>query len=133
RQLRDESRALFSAHTQDKERLKELARYLDVFDSSRDAMLVMDQQGSILFANPTAARLSHRAAGQLIGLSFDELTAERDRPRAKEIVRLLRERETPGPVDLLLAAPAPVTIVSVNFSRVLGESEAILATMRDVS
>lgn len=133
RQLRDESRVLFSAHTQDKERLKELARYLDVFDSSRDAMLVMDQQGSILFANPTAARLSHRAAGQLIGLSFDELTADRDRPRAEEIVRLLRERETPGPVDLLLAAPAPVTIVSVNFSRVLGESEAILATMRDVS
>src|SRR5690606_15711072 len=60
RELRDEARALFSAHSQDEAKLKELTRYLEIFESSRDAMLVMDESGKVLFANPMAAQLSHQ-------------------------------------------------------------------------
>ncbi|MCH2108130.1 MAG: PAS domain S-box protein [Polyangiaceae bacterium] len=39
-------------------RLEELGRYVDFFESSRDALLVINQKGRILYANQAALRLS---------------------------------------------------------------------------
>lgn len=133
RQLRDEGRSLFSAYTRDKEKLKELSRYLEVFDSSRDAMLVMDREMRILFANPMATLLSQRQADQLIGSSFTELIQPDQLNEAKQIIAALGTEKAPSPVDFCIRKPTAETIASINFSLVVGESDAILATMRDVT
>ncbi len=131
--LRDETRALFSAHRRDKKRLEELSRYLDLFESARDAMVVTDRAGEILFANPMAAQLTHRPAHGLLGTSVQSLFSDEDAAGIQEILAGWKRGAFPGGVDLVVRPPAPRTIVSVNFSCVLGEGETVLATMRDVT
>lgn len=131
--LRDETRALFSAHRRDKQRLEELSRYLDLFESAKDAMVVMDRAGEILFANPTAARLTRRPASELLGLNLLSLFSEDDEASVKGVLSGFSRGAYPVGVDLTLRSPAPKTVASVNFSCVLGEGETVLATMRDVT
>lgn len=131
--LRDETRALSSAHTRDAEKLKELAKYLDVFESSRDALLVTDQGGLILFANPRAEALTHRPCSELIGQPLDELFRGQDRRAVRHVIYGFEDGNFPAGLDFTLAPPAPKTIASVDFSRVLGPSAAVLTTMRDVT
>lgn len=133
RKLRDESRALFSAHTRDTERVKELSRYLEVFDSARDAMLVVDHSGKILFANPRTATLTERGAHELIGASIELLFKTKDSDAARVLLNGFSGGTFPAGIDFKLAEPAPRTIVSVDTSPVLGESGAVLVTMRDVT
>lgn len=132
RRLRDESRALFSAHTHDREKLRELSRYLDVFDSAREAMIVCDQAGRVLFVNPCAAELSHREASSLLGTSLVDLFSKDDKGRVKAVVSEFARGSYPVGIDLRVAPPAPDIVASVNFAHMLGE-EAILVTMRDVT
>lgn len=131
--LRDETRALSSAHSEDEKRLKELSRYLDIFESSRDAMLVMDRAGRVLFANPTAAQLTHRDAPGLVGVSLEDLLEPEDRAVALDLIQGFQRRSYPSGIDFSLATARRKTIACVNFSEVLGEGNAVLATMRDVT
>ncbi len=133
RKLRDESRALFSAHTRDREKLRELSRYLDVFESAREAMLVCDLKGSVLFANPQAGALTQRAAQSIAGASIVQLVSDDDRERMARLTEGFESGDFPTGLDFYLAEPAGDTVVSVNFSRVLGEGGAVLVTMRDVT
>ena len=131
--LRDETRALFSAHTQDEKRLKELSRYFDIFESSRDAMLVMSRAGNVLFANPTATELTQREGNELVGTSLVDLLEPSDRPVALDLIDGFQRGSYPSGIDFSLATPRAPTIACVNFSGVLGEGDAVLATMRDVT
>ena len=131
--LRDETRALFSAHTQDEKRLKELSRYFDIFESSRDAMLVMSRAGDVLFANPTATELTQREGNELVGTSLVDLLEPTDRPVALDLIDGFQHGSYPSGIDFSLATPRARTIACVNFSGVLGEGDAVLATMRDVT
>jgi PAS domain S-box-containing protein len=133
RKLRDESRALFSAHTRDREKLKEFGKYLDVFESAREAMLVCGAEGRVLFANPQAAALTRREAHSVVSVGLVDLFAAEDRTRIETLVEGFRQETYPAGLDFCLAHPASGSIVSVNFSRVLGEGEAVLVTMRDVT
>lgn len=133
RKLRDEGRALFSAHARDQEKLKQLEKYLDVFESAREAMLVCDGEGRVLFANPQAAALSKREAPNFVSIRLVEFFAPEDRQRTAKVVEDFRRNIYPAGLDFRLSSPANGTIVSANFARVLGEGEAVLVTMRDVT
>lgn len=133
RKLRDESRALFSAQTRDREKLKELSRYLDVFESAREAMLVCDGEGRVLFANPQAEALTQTEAQAFVNAQLLKIFAPEEGKRAEALVLGFQQNLYPAGVDFRLADPAKGTIVSANFARVLGEGEAVLVTMRDVT
>ncbi|HXS18477.1 MAG TPA: PAS domain S-box protein, partial [Polyangiaceae bacterium] len=135
RELRDEARALFFAHTRDEQRLKELSRYFDVFESSRDAMLVMDDHGRILFANPMAAHLTHQQRQQLVGVSLLDLTDPREHPALRDVVAGFSAGQYPSGLDFRLAAQPQTDAITVcvNFSEILGNNRAVLATLRDVT
>jgi len=138
RELRDEARALFSAHTRDEQKLKELSRYLDIFESSRDAMLVMDEVGKILFANPMAAHLAHRQLSQLVGTSLVELVTDKDTVAIVEVLEGFEHGQYPAGLDFRmrgggLDSSRGITTVCVNFSAMPGKNRAVLATLRDVS
>jgi PAS domain S-box-containing protein len=53
--------------------------YRHIIESSPDAMVVTDQQGLILMANPKAHLTFGYAAGELLGLCADQLVAEQHR------------------------------------------------------
>jgi PAS domain S-box-containing protein len=137
RELRDEARALFSAHSQDEAKLKELTRYLEIFESSRDAMLVMDESGKVLFANPMAAQLSHQPLHVLVGASLVDLVAEKDGPAVREVLFGFSHGQYPAGLDLGMRpgcdSSRALTTVSVNFSAMPGNNRAVLATLRDVT
>ncbi len=116
-------------------KLRELARYLDFFESSADAMLVMDHRGLILFANPTAAQLTGVEEGKLVGMSFDQLVDRGSRRLAQEIIHAFPEGNYPVGVDFSLQGKGgtPGRLASVNFSLVIRENDAVLCAMRDVT
>ena len=60
-------------------------RYRGVFQSATDALLVVDQEGRIVGANPAAHRMHRYAAGQLAGVSVPELVTESARPLYRQI------------------------------------------------
>ncbi len=132
-ELRNEARALFSAHTHNELRLKELTRYFSIFESSRDAMLVTDRAGKILFANPMAADLTGRAISALVGTALLDLLDAGDEEVGLELVRGFDNEQYPSGLDLHLNVSGNQVLVSANFSGVLGENEAVLVTMRDVT
>lgn len=138
RELRDEARALFSAHSRDEEKLKELTRYLEIFESSRDAMLVMDESGRVLFANPMAAHLAHRPLNVLVGAGLVELVSEKDKLAVRDVLDGFCRGQYPAGLDLGMIAAGgdstrALTTVSVNFSAMPGTNRAVLATLRDVT
>ena len=45
------------------------AQYRSIFESTSDALLILDQDGRIIEANPAACRLYGYSRGELIGLS----------------------------------------------------------------
>ena len=115
-------------------RMRELGRYLDFFESSADAMLVMDRAGVVLFANPTAALLTGISASALVGMTLDQLVARSAGRLAKEVIAGFPEGRYPVGVDFPLNPGAgPSRLACVNFSLVVRETDAVLATMRDVT
>ncbi len=123
----------------DKARVAELSRYLAFFESARDAMLVMNLEGTILFANPVASQLTGRPAGTLVGKSFHELLDPAARALAREVINDFSRGLYPAGVDFQLArheqdgVALSGRLVSVNFSGVTRETNAVLAAMRDVT
>ena len=55
--------------------------YRTLYEAYPDALLLVDADGRIVLANPAALRLLGYDAGQLLGLSVDELVPEAIRPR----------------------------------------------------
>ncbi len=133
RQLRDETRALSSAQSKDQKKLLELSKYFDIFESARDPMIVMDHAGQILFANPGAAQLTQRTTQELVGASLVDLLKAEQRGAALDIIGGFQRGSFPTGIDFLLNGPESQTIACLNFSEILGKSEAVLATMRDVT
>lgn len=119
--------------------ITELSRYLAFFESSRDAMLVMDLSGKVLFANPVAAHLTGYASGRLVGRRFEELIDSSAGALAQDVVAAFSLGKYPVGVDLPLrqrtddGTVVKRRLVSVNFSCVMRETNAVLAAIRDVT
>lgn len=115
-------------------RLAALSRYFDVFESSADAMLVMQSDGTILFANPSLLALVGCESKDIIGRHFSSLFATHALDRAGQIVRSFADGEFPVLVDFPIErrSGSPRT-VSISFSEIASENDAVLASMRDVT
>lgn len=115
-------------------RLAALSRYFDVFESSADAMLVMQSDGTILFANPSLLTLVGGESKDIVGRHFSSLFPSQALDRAGQIVRRFADGEFPVLVDFPIQNPSGLTrIVSISFSEIASENDAVLASMRDVT
>lgn len=115
-------------------RLAALSRYFDVFESSADAMLVMQDDGTILFANPSLLSLVGYESKDIVGRHFSSLFPAQVLERAQQIVRRFAQGEFPVLVDFpIQSRSGSARIVSVSFSEIASESDAVLASMRDVT
>ncbi|HMI88847.1 MAG TPA: PAS domain S-box protein [Polyangiaceae bacterium] len=132
--LRDQTQQITFALFEAERRLKTLQRYADFFESAADGIVVIDSEGKLLFANPSARDITGHSEGDLIGATLGHLIVEEDRERAHAIRLGFAQGIYPLGLDIKLRKKdGSVVLLSVNTSSVLREENAILFTFRDVT
>jgi len=132
--LRDQSRRSRFAHFEAEKRVKSLQRYLDIFDSSADGIVVIDAAGRVLFCNPAACGIVRRTAQNLRSSDFSRLLYKDGRRRFDKLRKSFAHGEYPHNVDLAIRTPAGERrILSVSFNSTLGEDSGIIVSFRDVT
>ena len=132
--LRDQTRQMTHARVEAERRVQLFQRYADFFESAAEGMVVIDRPGRILFTNPRAREITGYSETELMSSRIDQLLSPHERGRAGRLLRGFRDGVYPRGVDLELRTHGgqPITI-SVSFSSVLHEDNAILFTFRDVT
>lgn len=132
--LRDETRISATARVEAEHRVQLFQKYADFFESAADGMMVVDRCGSVLFANPRAREITGYSESELMNLTLEALCDTSEVARVKRLLHGFRESVFPRGVDLLIhTRNAEQTILSVSFSRVLHDDDAIVLGFRDVT
>lgn len=132
--LRDETQQSAHARVEAERRVQLFQRYADFFESAADGMVVIDREGRVLFANPRAREITGFTETELVNLRFDALLAGQERERAARLLRGFSEGVYPRGVDLNINTKSAEQItISVSFSSVLHEDNAVLFSFRDVT
>jgi PAS domain S-box-containing protein len=132
--LREETRESAFARVEAERRVQLFQRYADIFESAADGMVVIDRSGRLLFANPRAREITGFSESELTQMTFESLLGSGDGDRARRLLRGFGQAVYPRGVDVEIRTKddEPVTL-SVSFSSVLHEDNAILFTFRDVT
>jgi PAS domain S-box-containing protein len=132
--LREETRENAFARVEAERRVQLFQRYADIFESAADGMVVIDRSGRVLFANPRAREITGFSESELTQSTFESLLGGGDAERARRLLRGFGQGVYPRGVDVQIRTrdDEPVTL-SVSFSSVLHEDNAILFTFRDVT
>jgi len=132
--LRDQTQQITYARYEAERRMRAMQRYADFFESIDDGVIVMDDEGQLLFANPRAKQLTGYGEADLTGMKLTSVVFEEDRDKARRIREGLGRREFPRNVDLRIRRKdGEVRIFSLTYSSVLHEEGAVLLTLRDVT
>ncbi len=133
-ELRKEKEENVEAREEAEHRMQLFQRYRDFFESAADGIVVMDQAGRILFANPRAREITGFSETDLAEVNINEVLPLEEQKKALRLVRGFRESIYPQGVDVRIKRKQGQEIVlSVNFSSVLREEGAVLFTFRDVT
>jgi len=132
--LRDETQQSTFARVEAERRVQLFQRYADFFESAADGMVVVNREGHVLFANPRAREITGFSETDFMGMKLDELLVENERQRAQRLLRGFTEGVYPRGVDFQVnTARGEPIIISVSFSSVLHEENAVLFSFRDVT
>jgi len=133
-ELRDESRASKTARVEAEQQMRSLERYWDLFMSASDGMVVIDHEGKTLFANPRATEILGYSESELRARNAATLVVREERARLVQIRRGFLAGSFPANLDLRVRCKAgTVCTLSMSFSELLREDNAVLLTFRDVS
>ncbi len=133
-ELKKENQQSVEARAEAEHRMQLFQRYRDFFESAADGIVVIDQTGGILFANPRAREITGFSETDLADIKLNEVLPVEEQKRALRLVRGFRESIYPQGVDVRIRRKQGEEIVlSVNFSSVLREEGAVLFTFRDVT
>jgi PAS domain S-box-containing protein len=131
--LRDESMQSAFARVEAERRVRLFQRYVDIFESAADGMVVVDRTGHVLFANPRAREILGFEEAELLRQPFRELVAE-EPEKTDRLLDGFAAGVYPRAVDLRFRRHDGTLITaSVSFSSVLHEGDAVLFTFRDVT
>jgi len=132
--LREERTAVRSAHVEAERRVRFLERYADLFESSADAMVVVDLDGRVLFANPRVAEVTGYAEAAILRAYPLRLVVREDRARARALAAGFRRGAFPRSADLRIRRrDGAVRTVALATSAVLHDERATMITFRDVT
>jgi PAS domain S-box-containing protein len=132
--LRDETRMSATARVEAEHRVQLFQRYADFFESAADGMMVVDRAGSVLFANPRAREITGFSEAELMRMRLSALCDKSESARVQRLLRGFRDGVYPRGVDLGISRrDAERVILSVSFSSVLHDDDAILLGFRDVT
>jgi len=132
--LKKETQENVEARAEAEHRMQLFQRYRDFFESSADGIVVIDQVGRILFANPRAREITGFSETDLADFKLGEVLPQEEQKRALRLARGFRESIYPQGVDVRIRPKhGEELVLSVNFSSVLREEGAVLFTFRDVT
>ncbi len=131
--LRDATQESTYARVEAERRVRLFQRYADIFESAADGMVVVDKSGRVLFANPRAREITGFSETELMGMTLSRLLGDSPE-RAERLLGGFARGVYPREVDIDATTKSGNAIVlSVSFSSVLHEEDAVLFTFRDVT
>ena len=132
--LRDATEKSRSARAEAERRVQLFQRYADFFESAADGMVVIDREGKVLFANPRAREITGFSETELMALRFEDFLAPLERERAARLLRGFLDGIYPRGVDIAITdKTGEERTISVSFSSVLHEDNAVVFSFRDVT
>ncbi len=132
--LRDQTQQVTVARFEAERRLRMLQRYADFFESGADGIVVIDNEGHLLFSNPKAHEITAYDEAELRGRKIGELFVEDDSGRARDLRNGFTKGRYPQGVDVRLRRKDNrIITLSVNFNSVLREEGAVVCSFRDVT
>ena len=132
--LRDETRLSATARVEAEHRVQLFQRYADFFESAADGMMVVDRAGAVLFANPRAREITGFSEAELMSIRLSALCDSVESARVQRLLRGFRDGLYPRGVDLSIRRrDSERVILSVSFSSVLHDDDAIVLGFRDVT
>jgi PAS domain S-box-containing protein len=132
--LRDATEKSRNARAEAERRVQLFQRYADFFESAADAMVVIDRESRVLFANPRAREITSFSEIELMSMRFENFLSPLERERAPRLLRGFRDGIYPRGVDIVITDKHGRELtVNVSFSSVLHEESAVLFSFRDVT
>ncbi|MBI2894618.1 MAG: PAS domain S-box protein [Deltaproteobacteria bacterium] len=132
--LRDQTQQISFARHEAERRLRALQRYADFFTSAADGMFVVDASGRLLFANPSAARITGFSEDELKEKRLDDLMLPEDWATLEHLRECFAREEYPRGVDVhTRRRDGSVRVLSMSSNGLLHEDAAVVLTIRDVT
>jgi PAS domain S-box-containing protein len=132
--LRDQTQQVTVARFEAERRMRSLQRYADFFESAADGIVVLDQEGRLLFSNPKAREITGYDEDDLRARSLGELFVHEDMRRLRELRDGFSKGQFPSGVDVRIRRKDGTPIVlSLAFNSVLREEGVVLCSFRDVT
>jgi len=132
--LRDATEKSRSARAEAERRVQLFQRYADFFESAADGMVVIDREGKVLFANPRAREITGFSETELMARRFEDFLSPLERERTGRLLRGFRDGIYPRGVDIgITDKSGDERTISVSFSSVLHEDNAVVFSFRDVT
>lgn len=132
--LRDATEKSRSARVEAERRVQLFQRYADFFESAADGMVVIDREGKVLFANPRAREITGFSEAELMATAFEDFLGPRERERAQRLLQGFLGGVYPRGVDVAITDKSGQgRTISVSFSSVLHEDNAVVFSFRDVT
>ena len=132
--LRDQTRRISRASYEAERRLRTIESLKEHFEASADGVVVLDEEGRILFVNRTAEAITGFAHDGLIGTRLTELVDPEARDPLEVVIRSVLAGTNLEAFDLDMTTTGGGTIcVSVTTSTVLSRSGAVILSIRDVT
>jgi len=132
--LRDQTQQVTVARFEAERRLRTLQRYADFFESAADGIIVIDNEGHLLFSNPRARAITGYSESDLRGRRVGDLFASEDARLAHELRVGFAQGRYPQNLDVRIRKKGgEVAVLSVNLNSVLREEGVVLCTFRDVT
>ena len=132
--LRDQTQQVTVARFEAERRMRSLQRYADFFESAADGIVVIDQEGRLLFSNPKAREITGYDEDDLRGRRLGELLVHEDIRRLRDLRVGFAKGQFPSGVDVRIRRKdgAPI-VLSLSFNSVLREEGVVLCNFRDVT
>lgn len=132
--LRDASEKSRAGRAEAERRVQLFQRYADFFESAADGMVVIDRVGKVLFTNPRAREITGFSETELTALGLEDFLAPFEKERAAGLLRGFLEGVYPRGVDIgIHDKSGEKRTISVSFSSVLHEDNAVVFSFRDVT
>jgi PAS domain S-box-containing protein len=132
--LREQTHNLSRARYEAERRLRGIHSLQEHFESGSDGVVVLDDEGRILFVNRAAERITGFARDGMLGNALADLIPTEQRPLIATAVQQVLAGTNLDPFDVPLGQIDINPLwVSVSTSTVLAESGAVILVFRDVT
>jgi PAS domain S-box-containing protein len=132
--LRDQTHRISRASYEAERRLRTIESLKEHFEAAADGVVILDEQGRMLFVNSTAERITGFARDGLLGSQLIDLVPPVQRDGFEQVVRTVLNGTNIEAFDLELTTTSGEPIcASVTTSTVLADTGAVVLSFRDVT